>query len=309
MITARSLCGAFAALTFVMLLWALPVHAQQAGAPGAQVQAPSVFPPPPAATTPLPQQISPPEPAAAPSDAAPHALPAAARPERDMSPWTMFLSADILVKLVMISLTFASLVTWTIFLAKTVQLALAKRRLVTSLARVSEARTLAEAQIALGTKQGILSSFLGAAIHEVRLSADNIVEGGVKERVYSSLVEMTRIEARAMRVGLSVLATIGSTAPFVGLFGTVWGIMNSFIGISKSQTTNLAVVAPGIAEALLATAIGLVAAIPAVMIYNHFSRATKGYVDLVSRASGEVGRLLSRDLDRAQSRMLSRAAE
>ena len=92
-----------------------------------------------------------------------------------------------------------------------------------------------------------------------------------------------------MRHGMGVLATIGATSPFVGLFGTVWGIMNSFIGISKSQTTNLAVVAPGIAEALLATAIGLVAAIPAVIIYNHFSRATKGYLELVGRGVGRRG--------------------
>jgi biopolymer transport protein ExbB len=97
---------------------------------------------------------------------------------------------------------------------------------------------------------------------------------------------------------MGLLATIGATSPFVGLFGTVWGIMNSFIGISKAQTTNLAVVAPGIAEALLATAIGLVAAIPAVIIYNHFARVTKGYLEQVSRASGAAGRLLSRDLDR-----------
>jgi biopolymer transport protein ExbB len=95
----------------------------------------------------------------------------------------------------------------------------------------------------------------------------------------------------------------------VGLFGTVWGIMNSFIGISVAQTTNLAVVAPGIAEALLATAVGLGAAIPAVIIYNHFSRATRSYLDLVGRGSGAIGRLLSRDLDRIQGQMISRAAE
>ena len=97
---------------------------------------------------------------------------------------------------------------------------------------------------------------------------------------------------------MGLLASIGATSPFVGLFGTVWGIMNSFIGISKSQTTNLAVVAPGIAEALLATAFGLVAAIPAVIIYNHFARVTKGYLELVGRSSGAAARLLSRDLDR-----------
>jgi biopolymer transport protein ExbB len=109
---------------------------------------------------------------------------------------------------------------------------------------------------------------------------------------------------------MGLLATIGATSPFVGLFGTVWGIMNSFIGISKSQTTNLAVVAPGIAEALLATAFGLAAAIPAVIIYNHFTRVTKSYLELVSRSSGAAARLLSRDLDRSHvGGSHSRAAE
>src|SRR6202012_2163147 len=112
-----------------------------------------------------------------------------------------------------------------------------------------------------------------------------------------------------IRIGMGLLASIGSTAPFIGLFGTVWGIMNSFIGISKSQTTNLAVVAPGIAEALLATAIGLVAAIPAVIIYNHFARLTKGYLELVSLSSGAAARPLSRDLHRSQGAVHARAAE
>ena len=111
------------------------------------------------------------------------------------------------------------------------------------------------------------------------------------------------------RAKAGFIATIGSTAPFVGLFGTVWGIMNSFIGISKSQTTNLAVVAPGIAEALLATACGLAAAIPAVIIYNYLIRTTRGYLDLAGRASGVIGRLLSRDLDRAHGRVRPYAAE
>ena len=132
---------------------------------------------------------------------------------------------------------------------------------------------------------------------------------GIKERAASAFGEIQRAEARIIRRGMGVLATIGATSPFVGLFGTVWGIMNSFIGISKSQTTNLAVVAPGIAEALLATAIGLVAAIPAVIIYNHFARDTRGYLELVSRAAGAAGRLLSRDLDRTHLGMRARAAE
>src|SRR5208282_863791 len=100
---------------------------------------------------------------------------------------------------------------------------------------------------------------------------------------------------RKISRGTGVLATIGSTAPFVGLFGTVWGIMNSFIGISRAQTTNLAVVAPGIAEALLATAFGLVAAIPAVVIYNVFARSIAGYRLVLADASAELLRLVSRD--------------
>jgi biopolymer transport protein ExbB len=232
---------------------------------------------------------------------------------RELSPWSMFLSADIIVKAVMIGLAFASLVTWTIFIAKMGELTLVQRGLRSALGKIKDSRSLAEAQFALGSSGTILSSLLAAAMREARLSAGISSDAGVKERAASSFAEIVRAEARRIRLGMGVLATIGATSPFVGLFGTVWGIMNSFIGISKSQTTNLAVVAPGIAEALLATAFGLVAAIPAVIIYNHFSRLTKGYLELVSRSSGAAGRLLSRDLDRTHvssvGRVNSRAAE
>jgi biopolymer transport protein ExbB len=228
---------------------------------------------------------------------------------RDLSPWSMFMSADILVKAVMVSLAFASLVTWTIFLGKTIQLFFARRRVKSALARIAQTRTLSEAQLAFGKSSNVVATLLSAAITELRMSTDTLAEGGIKERAESRFTEILRAESRVARIGMGLLATIGSTSPFVGLFGTVWGIMNSFIGISKAQTTNLAVVAPGIAEALLATAIGLVAAIPAVIFYNHFARGSKGYLELVSRASGAVGRLLSRDLDRANGGMLSRAAE
>ncbi|WP_332689738.1 tonB-system energizer ExbB, partial [Bosea sp. (in: a-proteobacteria)] len=147
--------------------------------------------------------------------------------------------------------------------------------------------------------QGAVAILVSAAQSERERSTD-LGEEGVKERV---AIALSRIEARAgrsMARGTGLLATIGSTAPFVGLFGTVWGIMNSFIGISQSKTTNLAVVAPGIAEALLATAIGLVAAIPAVIIYNVFSRSIAGYRATLSDASGEVLRHLSRDLERTR---------
>ncbi|WP_426413673.1 tonB-system energizer ExbB [Bradyrhizobium ganzhouense] len=241
------------------------------------------------------------------SDVAPKAGIAPAM--KELSPWVMFMSADIIVKAVMIGLAFASLVTWTVFIAKSIELSVASAKLRSALKKVAEVRSLAEAQMALGSKEGILPSFLAAALREARMSAGLSSDTGIKERAASSFAEIVRAEARRIRIGMGVLATIGSTSPFVGLFGTVWGIMNSFIGISKSQTTNLAVVAPGIAEALLATAIGLVAAIPAVIIYNHFSRVTKSYLELVSRASGAAGRLLSRDLDRSHGSAHSRAAE
>jgi biopolymer transport protein ExbB len=250
---------------------------------------------------------------ATPADSVSRPLKSTAVALRELSPWSMFLSADILVKAVMIGLAFASLVTWTIFIAKMIELSLIKRRLRAALGRIGDARSLAEAQFALGANDSILSSLLAAAMREARLSAGISSDAGIKERAASSFAEILRAEARRIRLGMGLLATIGATSPFVGLFGTVWGIMNSFIGISKSQTTNLAVVAPGIAEALLATAFGLAAAIPAVIIYNHFTRVTKGYLELVGRSSGAAGRLLSRDLDRTHVGSLggtkSRAAE
>jgi biopolymer transport protein ExbB len=296
-----------------VLSLASPVSAQQNPAPAAQ-QAPALPQPAaaPAQTAPAPAAIVPsaPQPAAdatAPSDS--RSLKSVSAGLRELSPWSMFMSADILVKAVMIGLAFASLVTWTIFIAKMIELSVVQRKLLMALRKISEARSLAEAQFALGAKDGVLSSLLGAAMREGRLSAGISSDTGIKERASSSFAEIVRAEARRIRLGMGLLATIGATSPFVGLFGTVWGIMNSFIGISKSQTTNLAVVAPGIAEALLATAFGLAAAIPAVIIYNHFSRVTKGYLELVSRASGAAARLLSRDLDRTHGSVNSRAAE
>jgi len=282
-----------------MLSLAGPSSAQQGttpAAPSAPVaqQAPAVSQPPAA----LPQPAAASDAAATPVEREGKLLKAAAAELRELSPWSMFKSADVLVKAVMIGLAFASLVTWTIFIAKMLELTVVQRKLRSALAKIADARSLAEAQFALGAKGSVLASFLAAAMREARLSAGISSDAGIKERAASSFAEIVRAEARRIRLGMGLLATIGATSPFVGLFGTVWGIMNSFIGISKSQTTNLAVVAPGIAEALLATAFGLVAAIPAVIIYNHFARVTKGYLELVSRASGAAGRLLSRDLDR-----------
>ena len=209
----------------------------------------------------------------------------------------MFLTAHIVVQAVMIGLAFASLVTWTIAFAKALELMAAKRQLRRALGVLARVSSLVEARERL-SGAGSLATALGAAVAELQLSRDTADKVGVKERVASRL---ERIEARTSRLmarGTGVLATIGATAPFVGLFGTVWGIMNSFINISKQHTTNLAVVAPGIAEALLATALGLFAAIPAVIIYNMFSRLTASHRALCADGTAEIQRLVSRELDR-----------
>ena len=215
----------------------------------------------------------------------------------DLSPWGMYKNADIIVKAVMIGLAIASVITWTIWIAKGLELIGAKRRLRGEIAALKRARTLDEAS-AGAKKEGTLAHLLvHDALEEMHLSVNSREREGIKERVAFRLERLVAACGRNMSMGTGVLATIGSTAPFVGLFGTVWGIMNSFIGIAKTQTTNLAVVAPGIAEALLATALGLVAAIPAVVIYNVFARSIAGYKAQVSDASAQVLLLVSRDLD------------
>lgn len=240
---------------------------------------------------------------ASPSDAA-GAKPAQASPSKtlpqDLSPWGMFMQADIIVRAVMIGLAFASLVTWTVWLAKAIELARAKQRLRRGISRILSAATLGEAAVSFENDSGTASVLVREAADELRVSArvlDHAEGNGVNERLTSRLSRVETEAGQRMTKGTGVLATIGATAPFVGLFGTVWGIMNSFIGINQSQTTNLAVVAPGIAEALLATALGLVAAIPAVIIYNVFARAITSYRRLLGDAWAGIERLVSRELD------------
>jgi biopolymer transport protein ExbB len=217
---------------------------------------------------------------------------------RDLSPWGMFQNADPLVKAVLIGLAIASVVTWTVWLAKTIEILLARRRVGAALRILARVRSAPEGLERLAGTQGEVRELLVAAATELQLSTDSLQQDGIKERVASRLERIEAARGRRIMRGTGVLATIGATAPFVGLFGTVWGIMNSFIGISKSHTTNLAVVAPGIAEALLATAFGLAAAIPAVVIYNLFARSIAAYRAQLGDASAEVLRLISRDLER-----------
>jgi biopolymer transport protein ExbB len=217
---------------------------------------------------------------------------------RDLSPWGMFMAADIIVKAVMAGLAFASVLTWTIWFAKALELMFARRRLHAAIDRLAHAKSWSEANVRTKGRDVGVAAMLRATDAELRLSADAHSATGIKERIASRLERLEAAAGRQMIRGTGILATIGATAPFVGLFGTVWGIMNSFIGISKSHTTNLAVVAPGIAEALLATALGLVAAIPAVVMYNMFSRWIAGYRALHADAAAEILRIVSRDLDR-----------
>ena len=220
---------------------------------------------------------------------------------RDLSPWGMFLGASTVVQAVLIGLVLASVITWTVWLAKSLELIAAKRSTRATLRAIAGAGTLDRAAARIGAAADAVGRFLEAARTELALSANLPEIAGVKERI---ALDLQRIEAdygRRISRGTGVLATIGATAPFAGLFGTVWGIMNSFIGISTQQTTNLAVVAPGIAEALLTTAIGLAAAIPAVIIYNVFARSIASYRALLGDAAAEVLRLASRDLDHARA--------
>ncbi|MEZ5803946.1 MAG: tonB-system energizer ExbB [Rhizobiaceae bacterium] len=306
-------------------LTALPIHAQEnpapSEAPAVQQTAPATQAPEPATTPTAPratgeattpaemQQAQPPADTATPPEAeetviGDEIVPAGQERDsnlpHDLSPWGMFMAADWVVKGVMIGLAFASLLTWTVWVAKSLEIAGAKARLRTALKAIYQANSLEDAQKRLERRGGTGAALVRATVEEVKLSEpviDHMSADGLKERVASRLSRIQAQSGRRLMRGTGVLATIGSTAPFVGLFGTVWGIMNSFIGISEAQTTNLAVVAPGIAEALLATAIGLVAAIPAVMIYNVFARSITGYKQALGDAVAGIERLVSRDLD------------
>ena len=287
---------AIAALLFSLMLTPIALADSNAPVqkPAVQAEAPTATPVDPA-TTPGVQELTPASAPAESHDAA--AEDNSLGMSHDLSPWGMYKNADIIVKAVMIGLAIASVITWTIWIAKGFELLGAKRRLRSEIAALKRARNLDEAS-AGAKKDGTLSHLLvHDALEEMRLSVNTREREGIKERVAFRLERLVAACGRNISMGTGVLATIGSTAPFVGLFGTVWGIMNSFIGIAKTQTTNLAVVAPGIAEALLATALGLVAAIPAVVIYNVFARSIAGYKAQVSDASAQVLLLVSRDLD------------
>ncbi|ADO47018.1 tol-pal system-associated acyl-CoA thioesterase [[Enterobacter] lignolyticus] len=219
--------------------------------------------------------------------------------QTDLSVWGMYHHADIVVKVVMIGLVLASVVTWAIFFSKSAELISHKRRLKREQQLLGDARSLNQASDIAGAfeAKSLSRQLISEAQNERELSAGAEDYEGIKERTGFRLERRVAAVGRHMGRGNGYLATIGAISPFVGLFGTVWGIMNSFIGIAQTQTTNLAVVAPGIAEALLATAIGLFAAIPAVVIYNVFARMIGSYKALLGDVAAQVLLLQSRDLD------------
>jgi len=213
------------------------------------------------------------------------------------APWDMFLQADLVVQAVMVLLVLASIATWTILLVKGLEIIIARRALSASL----RAAQTDDGMQALRQPRAarIARALLAAAEDEVMRSEGLPVEG-IKDRIALRLRRIEHGATRRMGRGTGILASIGASAPFIGLFGPGWGIMNSFRVSSRAKATSLASVAPGIAEALLATAFGLAAAIPAVLTYNAFARALAGYRAELSDLSTLVLAHAARELDRGQ---------
>ena len=217
----------------------------------------------------------------------------------DLSLWGLFMSADFVVKLIMIGLIMASFWSWTIIFNKSIRI----KGLFSSANQFEESfwsggslDTLFER---IGTRpQDPMSAVFAAAMREwKRMSGSGRSSVTLQERVDRAMQVTLSREMDKLERHMGFLASLGSTATFIGLFGTVWGIMNSFQSIAASQNTSLAVVAPGIAEALFATVIGLIAAIPAVIAYNKLSLELNRYANRLDSFSNEFGAIISRQLD------------
>lgn len=267
-------------------------------AASAQTEAPAETVPPaaaePEALAPTPVTLA----SAPPPDAPARTL------QRDMSVFGMFMDAGAVAKSVMILLIVASIWNLSILIEKSLVLRRVNRNADRFLATFRKASSLESLSKQIqGKPDGPMPEMFVAGMDEFHLSVSSglAATGDLRDRMRARIgdaMEISRTHAtHALGRYMSMLATVGSTAPFIGLFGTVWGIMTSFIGIAQTQTTNLAVVAPGIAEALLATAIGLFAAIPAVMLYNKFSRDIGRFSGRLQTFESEFAMVLSRQLD------------
>jgi biopolymer transport protein TolQ len=217
----------------------------------------------------------------------------------DLSVWSLFLQADIVVKLVMLALVLASVWVWAIVFEKVTSLRRANRAADAFEDRFWSGGSLDELYDEEGAKPAHpLAAVFGSAMSEWRRSARvagaDVSRSGVRDRTDRAMSVTIQREMERMERWMIFLASVGSTAPFIGLFGTVWGIMHSFSAIAAMHNTNLAVVAPGIAEALFATAIGLVAAIPAVLAYNKISTDMSRFAGRLEGFATEFGAILSR---------------
>jgi len=215
-----------------------------------------------------------------------------------MSPWALFLQADIVVKAVMILLLLASIWSWAIIIERTRRLRQLQKVTEDFEARFWKAETLEELRTAKGAHPA--GDLFVAGMDEWRASTEGragVDREGVRSRLGSVMAASIDRSISDLSDRLNILATIGSVAPFVGLFGTVWGIMRAFVAIGESQSTSLAVVAPGIAEALFATAIGLFAAIPAVIGYNRLLHLIGRLEDRLQNFSSAFHAMMSRELD------------
>jgi len=217
----------------------------------------------------------------------------------DVTIWGLFIEADIVVKLVMIGLLIASVWVWAIVFEKVTSLRRANRDADAFEDRFWSGGSLEELYDQAGTKPTHpMAAVFGAAMSEwrrsIRAAGADVAQSGVRDRVERSMGVTIQREMDRLERWMIFLASVGSTAPFIGLFGTVWGIMHSFAAIAALHNTNLAVVAPGIAEALFATAIGLVAAIPAVLAYNKLSTDLARFAGRLEGFATEFGAILSR---------------
>jgi biopolymer transport protein TolQ len=258
----------------------------------------------PTAAAPVPAPTAPVTLASAPVESAQVTTAPARALQRDMSVWGMFMDAGTVAKSVMVLLILASIWNLSILIEKSLVLRRVNRnadRFLETFRKASSLESLSK-QIQ-GKPDGPMPEMFVAGMDEFHLSVSSglAATGDLRDRMRARIgdaMEISRTHAtHALGRYMSMLATVGATAPFIGLFGTVWGIMTSFIGIAQTQTTNLAVVAPGIAEALLATAIGLFAAIPAVMLYNKFSRDIGRFSGRLQTFESEFAMVLSRQLD------------
>jgi TolQ protein len=299
---------------------AAPVAPPPTDAVASKAVAPTPTPPvasgTPAPTPPVASETPPPTPPVASGTPAPtppvaSEMPAPTPPVASETPVrfdviAMVLHADIVVQAVMAFLVLCSITTWTILIEKTFLLGRARRLSVAFLRTFRSARTVGDfAEKINGSADSPVSRMWQAAKQEWDLfqtaHADRRITvhqaDGLVQRMAVAATIAQESEMLQMSKSMGILATIGSTAPFIGLFGTVWGILTSFVGIAASKATSLSAVAPGIAEALLATAIGLVAAIPAVMIYNKFARQLSQVGAMLDNFQGELATVVSRELE------------